>query len=86
MSENVIILNDGRKLAYAEYGQSDGETVFMLHGTPGARYQIYATRLESIAKGGPVQLRIIVPERLGYGLSDAQSGRTLYDWCEDLVA
>lgn len=80
------MLNDGRKLAWAEYGQSDGKAVFVFHGTPGARHQIYAARLESIAKEGPVPLRILVPERPGYGLSDAKAGRTLHDWCQDLEA
>lgn len=86
MSENTVTLNDGRKLGYAEYGQRDGEAVFVFHGTPGARYQFYAARLESIAKEGPVPLRILVPERPGYGLSDAKAGRTLHDWCQDLEA
>jgi hypothetical protein len=29
------MLNDGRKLAWAEYGQSDGKAVFVFHGTRG---------------------------------------------------
>ncbi|KIL39565.1 hypothetical protein SD70_19370 [Gordoniibacillus kamchatkensis] len=86
MSDCTVMLSDGRKLGFAEYGQSDGEVVFVFHGTPGARFQIYATRLESIAKEGPVPLRIIVPERPGYGLSDAKEGRTLEDWCQDIEA
>ncbi|SCW83829.1 Pimeloyl-ACP methyl ester carboxylesterase [Paenibacillus tianmuensis] len=86
MRENIITLSDGRKLGYAEYGQSDGEVVFEFHGTPGSRYQVDATRLESIAKEGPVPLRIIVPERPGYGLSDPKAGRTLEDWCLDIEA
>ncbi len=84
MKDYTIVLNDGRNLGCAEYGQSDGEAIFVFHGTPGARYQIYAARLESIAKQGPVPLRILVPERPGYGLSDAKAGRTLHDWCQDL--
>lgn len=86
MKDYTVMLNDGRKLACAEYGQSDGEAVFVFHGTPGARYQIYAARLESIAKKGPVPLRILVPERPGYGLSDAKAGRTLNDWYQDFEA
>ncbi|MGG1663107.1 alpha/beta fold hydrolase [Brevibacillus sp. NRS-1366] len=86
MRENIITLSDGRKLSYAEYGQRDGEVVFEFHGTPGSRYQVDATRLESIAKEGPVPLRIIVPERPGYGLSDPKAGRTLADWCQDIEA
>lgn len=86
MRDYTVMLNDGRKLGCAEYGQIDGEAVFVFHGTPGARYQIYAARLESIAQEGPVPLRIFVPERPGYGLSDAKAGRTLDDWCRDFEA
>lgn len=86
MRDYTVMLNDGRKLGCAEYGQIDGEAVFVFHGTPGARYQIYAARLESIAQEGPVPLRIFVPERPGYGLSDAKAGRTLDDWCQDFEA
>jgi pimeloyl-ACP methyl ester carboxylesterase len=84
MRDCTGMLSDGRKLGFAEYGQSNGEVVFEFHGTPGARFQIYSARLETIAKKGPVPLRIIVPERPGYGLSDAKAGRTLDDWCQDI--
>ncbi|MFD1673934.1 alpha/beta fold hydrolase [Alicyclobacillus fodiniaquatilis] len=86
MKEHTITLSDGRNLGYVEYGQKDGEVVFMFHGTPGSRYYIYATRLASIAEKGQISLRIIVPERPGYGLSDAKAGRTVEDWCHDVEA
>jgi len=86
MKENTIELSDGRKLGYAEYGQDEGDVVFMFHGTPGSRYNIYATRLASIAEKGQIPLRIIAPERPGYGLSDPKTGRTLGDWCDDVKA
>lgn len=86
MQEDTITLSDGRKLGYVEYGETEGEAVFMFHGTPGSRYYIYATRLASIAEEGQILLRIIVPERPGYRLSDVKIGRTFEDWCDDVEA
>ena len=33
-----ISLEDGRTLAYAEYGDPYGKPVFFFHGTPGSRF------------------------------------------------
>jgi pimeloyl-ACP methyl ester carboxylesterase len=84
MKEDTLTLSDGRKIGYAEYGQGHGKVVFVFHGAPGSRYDVYAPRLESMAREGPFPLRIIVPERPGYGLSDQKVDRTLEDWCQDI--
>ncbi len=36
-SDNILKLSDGRRLSYAEYGDPDGQAVFLVHGTPGSR-------------------------------------------------
>ncbi len=32
-----MVLGEGRKLAYAFWGDPDGETVMLFHGAPGSR-------------------------------------------------
>lgn len=83
MSEPTTVeLPDGRALAYAEYGAADGRPVFCFHGNPGSRllwglFDGIATRQD---------VRVVAPERPGYGHSDFQSGRNLLDWPADVRA
>jgi pimeloyl-ACP methyl ester carboxylesterase len=77
--EQYTILGDGRKMGYSEYGKPNGKTVFLFHGIPGSRLLIPQ---ETILKD--MDIRLILPERPGMGLSTFQPGRTLLDWPEDL--
>lgn len=79
--DNILRLPDGRQLCYAEYGDPDGKPVILVHGTPGSR--LYWKSLP----GFPFRsdLRIIAPDRPGYGLSDWKPGRTLLDWPDDVA-
>lgn len=85
MENQSIILADGRKLGYAEYGRPNGSPVFFFHGTPGARFHPVNTILHEmvILPQGP-SIRLIAPERPGYGLSDPKPERTLQDWTADM--
>jgi pimeloyl-ACP methyl ester carboxylesterase len=76
----VINLPDGRRLAYAEYGDANGEPVFLFHGLPGSRLSWGLLPGDPI----PADLRIIAPDRPGYGRSDPKPHRTLLDWTEDV--
>ena len=80
--DNILKLPDGRQLCYAEYGDPDGKPVILVHGTPGSR--LYWKSFP----GFPFRsdLRIIAPDRPGYGLSDWKPGRTLLDWPDDVAA
>ncbi len=78
-----LILPDGRKLSFAEYGAADGRPVLFCHGAPGSRWQVLPGMAEIAENQG---LHLIVPERPGYGLSDALPGRTLTDWAGDAAA
>lgn len=79
--DNILKLPDGRQLCYAEYGDPDGKPVILVHGTPGSR--LYWKSFP----GFPFRsdLRIIAPDRPGYGLSDWKPGRTLLDWPDDVA-
>lgn len=78
--DEVIDLPDGRRLAYAEYGDPNGEAVFLFHGLPGSRLSW------GLLPGDPIPagLRIIAPDRPGYGRSDPKPSRTLLDWADDV--
>ena len=76
-----IQLSDKRRLAYAEYGDSKGVPVFLFHGLPGSRLSWGLLPDDPFPPG----LRIVAPDRPGYGRSDPKPGRTLLDWANDVA-
>jgi pimeloyl-ACP methyl ester carboxylesterase len=78
----VLNLPDGRRLGYAEYGTPDGAPMFVFHGTPGSRLMLRVTDAPARRLG----VRVIAPDRPGFGLSDPQQGRRLLDWPDDVAA
>ena len=79
-ADEVLRLRDGRMLGYAEYGNPAGSPVMMFHGLPGSRLMASFAD-EAAARHG---VRLIAPERPGYGLSTYQPGRRLLDWPDDV--
>ncbi len=75
-------LPDGRAIGFAEYGDPDGFPAIALHGTPGCRFMFALTHEAARARG----LRIIAPERPGYGLSDRHRFDALADTAHDVQA
>jgi pimeloyl-ACP methyl ester carboxylesterase len=76
-----VRLNDGRQLAYTEVGDPDGMPILHQHGMPGSR-------LEHEAEPGfyrSLGVRVITPDRPGYGLSDFDPRRRLIDWPSDIA-
>ncbi len=80
MFETAIALQGGRKLEYAENGAKAGYPVFLIHGVPGSRFHPFAY----LATRDSSDIRVIVPERPGYGLSNAMRDRTLFDHITDV--
>jgi pimeloyl-ACP methyl ester carboxylesterase len=78
----ITELSDGRELAWLEAGKPRGRPVFAFHGTPGSRRQV-AFDEKSIAAAG---VRMIAPDRPGYGHSSYHPGRTFADWASDVAA
>lgn len=78
----IVELEDGRELAFAELGDPGGTPVFAFHGTPGSRAQLNAMDEPGRAAG----IRVIAPDRPGYGASHYAPGRALLDWPQDVAA
>lgn len=81
LSDQICVMPDGRRLAYAEYGAADGAPVFFLQGTPSSRLMHPD---EDVTRD--LGVRLIVADRPGFGGSDPKPGRTLLDWPDDMVA
>ena len=77
-----MTLPDDRSLGYADLGDPNGRPVFFFHGTPGSR--LVLSPADGLAQLDGV--RLVLPERPGYGLSDPALGRTLLDWADDVAA
>jgi pimeloyl-ACP methyl ester carboxylesterase len=77
----AVVLEDGRRLAYSEWGDPRGVPVIHQHGMPGSRLDRAAGDLVQRRLG----VRLITPDRPGYGLSDPLRGRRLLDWPKDVV-
>ncbi|MEN2494958.1 MAG: hypothetical protein TECD_00869 [Hyphomicrobiaceae bacterium hypho_1] len=78
--EREFRLRDGRVISYREYGAVNGQVVIALHGTPGSRLK-YRPAHEAAGIRG---LRVISPDRWGYGLSQAPRLRSLSHYSNDI--
>lgn len=76
-----VTLPDGRRLGYAEYGDPHGVPIFGLHGTPGSR-RMFRLAHET---AGALNIRLIAPERPGFGISCHHRGRDLTSYASDLA-
>lgn len=77
-----IVLPDGRRLAWADYGDRSGRPLVALHGSPDS----HAIWKLADAAAKEVGVRIVAPDRPGFGESDPQPGRRILDWVDDHVA
>lgn len=77
----LIRLRDGRQLAYTERGDPAGIPIIHQHGMPGSRLEHEADPEFYRALG----VRVITPDRPGYGLSTPQRHRRLVDWPQDIA-
>lgn len=80
-TDQTLRLRDGRTLGYAEYGDPSGTPVIFFHGNPGSRLMHHPDESVTAALG----VRMIAPDRPGYGLSDLHRSRTLLDHADDVA-
>ena len=82
MSETRLLeLADGRELAWTEYGMPDAQPVLVLHGSPGTRH-FFAPQAQTATR---MNLRLISPDRPGYGHSTYHPARTYHSWTLDVA-
>ncbi len=74
-----VTLRDGRKLAYAEYGDPQGVPAFFFHGLPSCRLMHPDAEASRV-----LGVRLLTADRPGFGRSDPKPGRTLLDWADDV--
>ena len=74
-----MTLRDGRVLAWSEVGEATGPAVLSCLGTPHSR----VPHADDDAAASAAGLRVIAPERPGFGLSDPLPGRTVPGWAAD---
>lgn len=77
-----LILPDGRQLCFDELGKHDGFPVVYCHGFPASRIEASFFADTALAAG----IRLIVPDRPGFGASDFQANRSILDWPGDIRA
>lgn len=82
MTDSHCTLPDGRELAYTDVGDPRGACVFFFHGAPLTRLHLVWMEGRFAAAG----LRVVSPDRPGYGRSSPQPGRSMSDWPGDVTA
>jgi pimeloyl-ACP methyl ester carboxylesterase len=78
--QNHLDLADGRRLAYAEFGDMDGRPVVLLHGNPGSR--LMCPDLDACVGA---EVRLVTFDRPGIGGSDRLRFHRLQDVADDLA-
>jgi pimeloyl-ACP methyl ester carboxylesterase len=78
----TVRLGDGQQLAYCAFGPVSGYPVIALHGTPGSRlkYELAAGEADRLG------LRLISPDRWGYGDSTLHPAPSLTAFAADMAA
>ncbi|WP_421706693.1 alpha/beta fold hydrolase [Algihabitans sp.] len=79
---DLLVLPDGRKLAFLDWGDPTGFPVFYFHGTPSSRLEGAFADAAARRHG----FRLIATDRPGFGRSDFQPGRRFGDWPRDVSA
>ncbi len=77
-----LTLPHGRRLCWATWGDPAGVPCFVLHGWPGSR--LVGALLHDLCRRRGV--RLLAPDRPGFGRSAFQPGRRLLHWPGDLSA
>ncbi|RDW58944.1 alpha/beta fold hydrolase [Aspergillus mulundensis] len=79
-NSQTLSLRDGRTLGYAEYGNPKGFPLLYFHGFPSSRLE--GSAFDDLARQR--NLRVVAPDRPGYGLSTFQPNRRIMNYPADI--
>jgi pimeloyl-ACP methyl ester carboxylesterase len=82
MNDSRVTVGGGRVLAYTDIGPPAAPCLFFFHGAPMSRLHLVPLEPKFAACG----LRVVSPDRPGYGRSSPQPGRSIADWPADVAA
>jgi pimeloyl-ACP methyl ester carboxylesterase len=80
MTENLLVMRDGRKLEVTEYGHHSGHPTIFFHGLIGSHHQASYISEEAARIG----IRIIAPNRPGVGRSEFVARRSALEAVADV--
>jgi pimeloyl-ACP methyl ester carboxylesterase len=82
IGDMTLTLADGRVLAYCDVGPADAPVAMYFHGAPSSRLDLQIGGIdEQLAARG---IRVVSPDRPGYGGSSPQPARAMSDWASDV--
>lgn len=79
-TNQFLILNDGRKLGFAEFGNKNGFPVIYCHGSQSSRLEMHYDLSFTIESN----IKIITIDRPGHGISDFNPKGTILSFSEDV--
>lgn len=82
MRESHVRVGGERELAYVDIGEPAWPCVLFFHGAPMSRLHPAYLEERFLAR----TIRVVSPDRPGYGRSSPQPGRSLADWPSDVAA
>ena len=82
--DHLLVLDDGRTIGYATWGDREGTPVFIGHGTPGSRLGL-PPGLDDPEWIRQQRLLFVGVDRPGYGYSDPWAEASMLDCAGDLV-
>lgn len=80
MSTATIDLADGRVLAWREFGDPDGWPLIAVHGSPDSS-ALWGLIDDPARRAG---VRVVAPDRPGFGRSTPRPKRSILSWVDDL--
>jgi pimeloyl-ACP methyl ester carboxylesterase len=80
LRDEAIQLRDGRRLAFAEWGDPGGVPIFLFHGAPLSRLWC-----PDEADTASSRVRLVTVDRPGIGGSDVLARRTFGEWPSDVI-
>ena len=82
MREARVTVSEGRELSLTDIGADDWPCVFFFHGAPSSRLRLAYLEPAFL----DAKIRVVSPDRPGYGGSSVQLDRSIADWPTDVTA